>query len=83
MPVDERRHSAARTVTAMGEKALRISRGAIFTAVDRADSRAGKPHPREPVEVGLPSAAIVGSKASRRFRIKCDERVSHIIANLE
>ncbi len=82
-PVDERRHSAASTVTAIGEKPLRLSRGTIFTAMDRGDSRGGQPHPHESVKVGLPAATIVGPKAGRRFRIKCNERVSHIIANLE
>ncbi len=82
-PVDERRHSAARTVTAMGEEPLRISHGAVFTAMDRGDPRSGQPHSREPVQVSLPSAAIVGSKTSRRFRVKCSERVAHIITDFE
>ena len=64
-PVDERRHSAARTVTAMGEEPLRIGRGTVFTAMDRSDPRGGQPHSREPVQVSPPSAAIVGPKASR------------------
>ena len=67
----------------MGEELLRVRCGAIFTAMDRGNTRGRQPHPREPVQVSLPSAAIVGSKTSGRFRVKCGERVSHIITDFE